>query len=128
MVQSKYLVALKRFTCLENYLKGFLRESKAKAAYILACSLEAMHSVGVIHCDLHTGNVLVFEYICYFTSNDDGSKWIEYPIISDFGLVRPLNCNKDGMTLWELKHDFIFATCRLLKTMPLAHLDQDIKI
>lgn len=86
---------------LRDFLKknrdSFTWHDKAKVAYILASSLDAMHSIGIIHCDLHSGNVLVFEYIFSLTSEDGGSEWSRhhfYPMISDFGLARPLNYNK----------------------------------
>lgn len=65
---------------LREYFKknrySFNWQDKAKAAYIIATSLHAMHSIG-IHCDLHPGNVLVFEYTFHFKSEDD-SKWSQH--------------------------------------------------
>ncbi|GES93136.1 kinase-like domain-containing protein [Rhizophagus clarus] len=50
---------------LRNYLKNNFEslswEDKYRLAYQLACAVLCLHSEGIVHCDLHSGNVLIHE-------------------------------------------------------------------
>ena len=84
------------YSYLDQTINYLTWKTKIVCLRDIAENLATIHEKGLIHCDLHGGNIL-------FENTSHGKDWISgvqaYPYICDLGLSKPVNLSRSSPTI-----------------------------
>ena len=87
----------------------------------IACYLNTIHHSGLVHCDLHGGNIVlhsIVRRIQFFGGDDDGDDYDTCPFICDFGLSQSVNSRQQNSTIRGVLPFIapeVFHTCKFTR-------------